>query len=440
MENLLPQNNSNRLSLTGCFLCVISGSFVLQPLDLRIPSGIPFSGVLMCLFILMCIVSVAIAVLGKRCRSSTWPEINLTGSLAVCVFFSVWLSVEWLDSLEIRNGFAMAVYLVFFGLVVSTLWSLGDLTAAWYSLLVATLIISSVGAWRFVNGYHGPASEYTGGLVANLSGGYPVYFGVSYTPSTRNSDVLYVATPLLFSLACFSHNVRSNVRWALLAVPASIPVVLSLSRGGWLAIAAAFLFLFAKHLRFLFLTIIFGLGVLAAGSISEGPSGRLVRGVYSGALSLIDPDSAVVAAGGSNIANYSNAERTHILRQGIEALLAKPFGSGAVLISEGGSADMHLRVVHHENFYLDLGVMFGVFAPALIATVLILPVIRSIRLAQRECPGLFWVGAAFCIFLAVYCLFNSVMDFSFFWYLAAISAATVSAFALDDQASDGAKA
>jgi hypothetical protein len=440
LERLLPKKDERRLSLAGWFLCLLSGSFVLQPLDLRIPGGIPVSGVLIFCFVLICLGSLAITLLSRQCSSSVWPRILLTGTLAVCVVFAVWLWVEWLDAREIKNGLAMAVYLAFFGFVVSTRWDVRDLAAAWYSLLVATLVICLVGAWRFVNGYHGPSSEYTGGLIANLMGGYPVYFGVSYTPSTRNSDFLYVVTPLMFSLAFLSRTAKANGRWLLTTLAACFPVALSLCRSGWLAVAAAFFFLFARHLRFLMIATIVALVVLVTGSVSESTGGRLVRNVYASALSLVDPDTAVLVAGGSGVGNYSNAERTRMLREGIALLLENPLGSGAVLISEGASPNTQLRAVHYENFYLDLAVMFGICAPALIATILILPVIRSVRSAREERPVLFSLGAAFCILLGVYCLFNSVMDFAFFWYLAAISAATVSAFGASDQAPDLAKA
>jgi len=206
-----------------------------------------------------------------------------------------------------------------------------------------------------------------------------------------------------------------------------LPVVLSFCRSGWLALAmgAGGLVLKCRKPRLMWALLGTATAVVFILNLSLG--GKLVPRLYEKAVSIVFPHAAVANAEQANriAETYSNAKRIELLQEGLGQFLARPYGSGSALASDAFGSES--RPVHFENFFLDLFVVFGVFALPLVVILFIAPLVHTLRLPDKDSWIFSSMGVGCSLFLPVYCLFNSVMDFAFFWYLAAISAATVQA-------------
>ena len=413
----------------ACLLGLIGASFFLQPLDVRLPGGLPLAGSLICVYVLFSMPMIATTIFWPGGKGRWWPNMRMSSSFVLCVMAALWLVVDWRLNHGVAQGLAMAVFLLFLGIVCVTPWQKNQLALSWLTSLVACSLLVLVGLWRFLFGYHGEGTEYVGNFWRFLKEGYFPYFGISYTPSTRNADFLYLFLPFLFCLCLCLHATRMTVGKTAAVLLSLLPVVLSFCRGGWLALALGTggLVLKCRKPRLMWAFLVTATAVVFILNLSLG--GKLVPRLYEKAVSIVLPHAAAANAEQSNrtAETYSNAKRIQLLQEGLGQFLARPFGSGSTQASDAFGSES--RPVHFENFFVDLFVVFGVFAFPLVVILFIAPLVHALRLPDGDSWIFSSMGVGCSMFLPVYCLFNSVMDFAFFWYLAALSDATVQAAA-----------
>lgn len=414
-----------KIGLAAVLISLLGASFLLQPLQVRLPGGVPFAGSLMAGYVVLTCLAVAATWVRPSGTRAWWPIPRFSWTLAISIVASAWLALDWVLGDGVANGLAMAVYLLFFGGFCSTAWEKNQLAIMWGSSLTACFLLVGIGLWRFIFGYQGEGTEYEGPVWRYLKEDYFPYFGISYTRSTRNSDFLYLFPPLFFFLCRLVHAPRVKLRTLAAVLLLMVPTALSFCRSGWLAgaMGAGSIFIYQKKIRVLAKLFVAVAVLLIA--LNFVLSDKLFSNLHERVASMVSlkPGHFPADVAMATMKISSNEERISLLQMGIRQFWARPLGSGATLLSEDRM--VKTRPVHFENFYLDLLVVFGVFAIPVILVLFGQPLMQAKHLCKKD-PWIFSsMGLAGSIFLPVYCLFNSVMDFAFFWFLAALSSASV---------------
>ena len=334
--------------------------------------------------------------------------------------YSAWLGFDWLFSERSGNGIDMAAYLVFLSMFTAIRWNTTELTSIWGGVILSSLVLTAIGLARYIFGYHGAESEHSAGALTALAGGHYVYFGISYTPSTRNSDFLYLTVPFLAAITWFT---MAPSRWlAPLAalVLAGLPIFLSNSRSGWIATGVAVFLVFRKYFRVWILLILIPVAFLSAEFLGIPAVTMVLNQSKAVVMSLVSPAQA--AAEISNEGAFSNDDRVDLVRQGVLEVIKAPLGSGAMV-----NFGKHYcpRVVHFENFYLDLLVVFGILGVGCVFLLFGMPLLYHQKCAGSKMPGLYSLALSSFTMLVIMSAFNSVMDFAFFWFLLALSTVTI---------------
>lgn len=382
------------------------------------------------------------------------PEFRV-GSGSLAVPYAVPLSVVLivfvsLDAVKRRGtarlapGLVVATYGYFLSVIVSLLVSkeLNVVLAIKYALmaflpLLASLIavdeksarvalacaaitgvgVLAYGAYGFFTGRTGDPLEHTLG-----------YFGVTYTESTRNSDVLYFQATFWLLLAYLYPNLRRRrtvtvVVLSLLLLALLGAIILSLSRGAWVAGLITPLLLLVIwnqssvriSRRAVWLVLMLGFGIVVG--IYVVPQEWLSMVVARwGSLFTLSPE-------GGN----SNAARVALINEVLEICAAHPLLGVGVGNLRYYLVDFQFGAANHaENVYLQalaeqgllglvslLGIMFWVGAC----------LVRAVRYAKAADGITSWILLGLVINWAVYGLFNSLLDNMWFWALLSLAAA-----------------
>ena len=287
-------------------------------------------------------------------------------------------------------------------------------------VILSSLILTAFGVARYVFGYYGAESEHSAGAFTALAGGHYVYFGISYTPSTRNSDFLYFTVPFLAAITWFVMSHARCLAPLAALVLAGLPILLSNSRSGWIATGVAAFLVFRKHIRMWMLLALLPLTFLSAEVLGIPAVTMVLNQSKAVVMSLVSPAQA--AAEITNAGAFSNDDRIDLVRQGVLEIIKAPLGTGT-MINFGRHYEP--RVVHFENFYLDLLVMFGILGVGCVFLLFGMPLIYHQKCAGSKMPGLYSLALSSFAMLVIMSAFNSVMDFAFFWFLLALSTATI---------------
>lgn len=377
-----------QVALSHVALCIIAATFVLQPLNLR-PYGLPVSLVLIAIF-------AAVAAL-KEGRLSFSRDVLFFAPIFIILFV-----VDFLVAGQTRS--LVFLILIIFVRFCGASFSGKQLSDTLFIVGLVCFFVSLVGVYRYHFGYDIQDSENPSGISQEFAG-YS-YMGISYLPSTRNSDAIYFAVGFII----FLHRGVCGASFRALNITAAIflfyAVLMSLSRGVWLAVLCASIALLgwrrvvlillpvsvlALILVFLSNPFVFGLALVAVLSLFDaGGANELVSGFYK----------------------YSNEDRFFIYSAAVSDFIANPFGYG-VNFSPSYARHTGAKSVHSENIYLDFLLILGVFsAPIFIS------IIRGFRgLFLIGCKQLRGLAVSLATFLLVFHVFNSGIDFVFVWFL-----------------------
>lgn len=332
---------------------------------------------------------------------------------------------------EIRFG-SYLILLIFLALNFSRSLDTKQSEKLWNAIGFVCLALTIIGIYRFVFGYSPSEQvlqEYAQGTRSENEEGaldavyQYVYLGISYLPSTRNSDAFYFGVAALVFLSRIqSKSAQRPWQSAIFVgcfIISSLAVAFSLSRGVWISAALAVALVYGLRTSFSLASGAAGVLVVASVVIDGfDPSNNFVVSLLStGFQSIFDPDGANLSVDG--FYTYSNDTRAEIYRLALIDILAAPFGNG-VLFTPSYGILTGAQTVHSENVYLDILIISGVFGLFLIAT--FLRKCFQVYQFRHDTPP---VGTSLLLFCAFYSLFNSGIDFAPLWLVATVSILTV---------------
>lgn len=274
------------------------------------------------------------------------------------------------------------------------------------NFFIALLIPCFVGWYRFVTGSGGMLSEHAIG-----------YWGIKYMTSTRNSDVLIPVIAFASSVYCIFYTnlygIFVRVLMSLASALIVLSIVLSQSRGAWIALLVMILFLIKDRGKG---ALIYLGCLLAIGGVVI----LIVIGENQGLLDiLVFKFQSIVSVDASGVTN-SNQERGGLIFKAVNTWIKYPFGVGINAFPElvrfqgDGVGFMN----HAENLFVTILVELGVLGFLGVVAYFIASLSRGYALQKRTGYALpFLVSLA----LFVYCLFNYEVKSLFFWCCIAIS-------------------
>jgi hypothetical protein len=243
------------------------------------------------------------------------------------------------------------------------------------------------------------------------------YWGIRYTPATRNSDVLYPLVAAILS-AGLIRNASSQGMRAILMLASSFSitaVVLTQSRSGWIALLVAAVTMYWTAFRplrsgkqgivWILLAIVISLVIVA--SLPEQYSDLLL----SRAKTILGAEQEV--------AETSNVERMERYTSVVTVIANNPLGIGVGNYS-CAVGEIDREVKHAENAYLTLTMEGGwVAGVSFVAILLYLYQRLRIRVQNSHASGdqVGGVSTTLLIALAAYFLFNDEVNSLFVWSL-----------------------
>jgi hypothetical protein len=383
------QTRRKVISQIECWLILATAlAFVTQPLNIRLAGyGIP---------VILILLTMTAGIISR-------PKIFSPKKLAIIAIpIGILLVMDFL----LKGQFRSANFLVL--LLFATLYSdqkLPDryIDRVWAAIGVICLILTIFGAYRFLVGYQGEKSQNVGGFYDVVN--QYVYFGISYLPSTRNSDALYFGAGALVFLWRFSKNPRFMSLDLLGFLITAGGAALSLSRGIWVALFLAVLLSYdlKRISKIIPTTLVLAIGLALIGNEF------LISLMKNALISLFDEGSANVNVSGYY--TYSNRLRIETYAAAIGDFISYPFGHGVSFVPSYGVFTGATSVAS-ENLYLDFLIVFGVFALPFFWQGWML-IVRT----RRNTGPYASLIRSIAILLALYTMFNGGMDFAFFWFL-----------------------
>lgn len=375
-----------------CLLVGLAASFIFQPLDIRI-FGYSASVVIMVLTV----------VLGVIAR----PHIVTLQKMAISLVpIAILVILDFLIKGDIIAA-NLIIMLAFITIYYDQIIPRKYLDLIWSTAGFVCLALTLVGAYRFAFGYEAVKSE-------NITGFYQavnqyVYFGISYLPSTRNSDAIYFACGALIFLWRFSKAPRFvswNMLWFFIT---ACGVALSLSRGIWIAVILAIALSYrpARLGKLLpaVIALIFCVSIVQSEFIFSLMKNALV--------SIFDDKSANIGVNGYY--TFSNQIRTEIYERAIKDFLSFPLGHGVSYLPSYAPLTGAKRV-HSENLYLDFLIVFGIFAIPYFWKFIDLIIRTRVNIGPYS-----HLAQSMALMIAIYLMFNGGMDFAFLWFLLAMT-------------------
>jgi hypothetical protein len=281
--------------------------------------------------------------------------------------------------------------------------------ALWSALLVACMVTVMLGYYRFV-------STEGGILAEHLLG----YWGIRYTPSTRNSDVLYPLVAAILSAGLITNASSQRMR-AILTLAASLSitaVVLTQSRSGWIALLVAAVTMYWMAFRplrsenggivWVLLAIVVPLVIVV--TLPEQYSDLLLSRVKT----IFGVEQEVGVA--------SNVERMERYASVVTVIASNPLGIGVGNFSCAvGEIDREIK--HAENAYLTL-TMEGGWVAGMSFVAILLYLFQRLRKQEqnRRTSGgqVSGIPATLLVALAAYFLFNDEVNSLFVWSLLSV--------------------
>jgi len=278
---------------------------------------------------------------------------------------------------------------------------------------ISGFVVFLFGAYGFVTGEIGSQSEHLLG-----------YFGVTYEPATRNSDMLFLQSTfwILLSILLFGTRSRMRIVYAVGVALLAAGMFLSLVRGTWITTSLTLLIImvigsrYRPQIRYVFPLFLVVVVVCLTGItfLLGQEQVHLIVNRFS-TLSTLSIDG-----GNSNLARIDLAGR--ILR----IIPEHPFGVGVANV-RFYLADFPFGVVNHaENVYLQLCVEQGIFGVAIFLLLLgwILSRLSWFVRDTNHRPEEVWVGWALLgivINWLFYGLFNLMIDSMWYWLVMSLA-------------------
>ncbi|MCM8824401.1 MAG: O-antigen ligase family protein [Candidatus Omnitrophica bacterium] len=340
------------------------------------------------------------------------------------LYFSILLASLISIHIEAERIFKLSIFMLLTVLFTGVLTNYKSLRTSLYCIILIGLILAIYGFYGYFTGNVGEDVQ------KHWWWNYARYWGIHYLPSTRNSDVYYVAIPLIIVSALILYgNLRSFFTKLLLIVTSmifSLAILLSFSRGAWVSIIVTVAVLLSmiwkkrgifkrKRLR-LWLSIFFGAILFLIIGFKTLNYFGLHNYFIGKMISIAFPERA----GYYLEETLSNEDRIEILKATFNIILSNPLGVGPDNLRYFYNS-YGLYVNHPENTYLHvlsengifgfLGILVFIFYPLLI-------LYKKIKAGYGDwvMMGIFLTS----IYLATSYMFN-VGTFSFYnWVLHSI--------------------
>lgn len=276
-----------------------------------------------------------------------------------------------------------------------------------------------------VFGYYGFLTHKTGHINEHRL----FYWGIRYTPATRNSDVLFPILLVLFTFSLMGFkrlNLSIQIVFALIFVTSGTAVLLSQSRGGWLAFMAGMTYLVIQWYKRLkkkkvyynvFLIYLFSIiAVISLIWLFNVIPESIKQLFYLRFRSIFNMSNDSIA---------SNVERLRIIESAFVQIIHNPFGVG------WGNAINYLNVeetAHHaENAYLNVLVETGWVGFGCFLYMVFYPLKQNWMYVKRKDRPMWYIVflVSTNIMIAVYFLFNTAVYNICIWIIIGLNLCSV---------------
>jgi len=254
--------------------------------------------------------------------------------------------------------------LLLFVVITTVPWRRSELKAAALVFVFSAALVASIGIVGYGMGHGGGAEPAAGAKAVKTTQSVRLE---SYWEATNSLAAFLVAAVCVSVGAVFSSRTLKGVGLALGAVPIELlSIVLTFTRGAWMACAAA-LFALSLQLRRIG-WLVLGL-VLVVGVIGVAPPEMLER----------------VASIASFQTERSSANRIHMWHYAVPILLDRPltgygfYGFHVLFSSEPG-----ITSVHAHNFMLDYALAIGIPGLLLVLTLISFVLAGALRTVSRR--------------------------------------------------------
>ncbi len=291
------------------------------------------------------------------------------------------------------------------------------------TLNVALVCLTITGLAVFAYGVYG----YFGGQIGDPVERTLGYFGITYTTSTRNSDMLFLMATFWLMFGYYFFRIRQSHKildFLLLVVLMAFvgAMVLSLSRGTWVSVV----------ITILFLSLLRANGRL--GSRQPPVWIFLIAGitVVGGLYFLLPPEQWDLVALRSRLlfslsteGGNSNAARIALAGDVFQVIISHPLGVGVGNLRFYLSDFSYGTVNHAENVYLQILGEQGILGLISFSGLLFWVAIRLFR-TGRDRIGLVQAAPLFALLAivvnwAIYGMLNNLVDNLWFWTVFGLS-------------------
>jgi O-antigen ligase len=364
------------------------------PPEYAVPYTVPLTGVL-CL--------VVAARLCLRRRALPWVPILAIGSYIASIVISV-VCVATPDTALSFKYMAFALGALVIGIGASEQQTIRK--CIWW-LLISSLLVFAYGIYGYVTGAVGDPIEHTFH-----------YFGVTYQNSTRNGDQLYFLAPFAILFAWHNFPKAGGSTAARMAVllglgALALGILLSLSRGAWLALVMAPVMLLwsIRRKRFYPRNWFVKAGAILFILVSIGAAAYWMR---NGAEMVVERARtlATMDTEGGN----SNANRILVAKQAVATITRNWLGVGV------GNARRYLEFAdgspanHAEDAYLQVALeqgLLGILGYGAMVGWIFFTLQRRLRQGTAVWPD--WVLFTINVQFIIVGLFNNLNDNMWYW-------------------------
>lgn len=342
-----------RRALHGLLLILMGLSVVAFPFEWFRIRGIP----LYVFFISLLIVLSSLKALRKGTTGCL--DLKLLTLAVWAVLTSVLLTSFGSVKIDLKDIGTVAVYCLMCICLVVYFDTKDAARQALTVIVVSCGVLGLYGYYGFFTGHIGVETQ------TDVWRYYARYWGVHYSPSTRNADVHFMVIPLLLSLGLPANIVRSNRLGFLLRHVSvlffALAIVLSFSRGAWISAVGAIAFF--EHCRNKYRMI----------TVNQVATRCLVAALTAGVVIFVmikmnllsyfvGKVISIFSTDGSRtylVEETSNASRLRIIAVSIRIIFSTWFGVGLDNFRYYASK-YSLMINHAENFYLNVWAELGI--------------------------------------------------------------------------------
>ncbi len=283
-----------------------------------------------------------------------------------------------------------------------------------WALLGGCVLALSIGYIRFITLGGGILSEH-------ILGGY---WGIKYLPSTRNSDVLYAIVSSLVATGLYAIARTSLIRVVLVfvAIASFAAVILSLSRGAWIALSTGYIALLwftrkqhvAVRRRLQTIGVIVLAGIVVATWLHS-------TGTYTDYDVIVDRMRSITDTGDPRV---SNRDRLDLAMDAVVGILRHPTGVGVGNIAYALGRPVH-SIGSAENAWLTIGLEGGWLALAAFSLLFfwlflsINPTVPGRAVPPNDLSSA--IGMALVVAIFSYLMFNYELNSLFLWSVLAVA-------------------